>query len=63
MRAITSDEKASIYTYSERGEVCVLACFVSPYCVKKYGTPYFAKKCERPYFAKKYEKTLAKKSS
>jgi hypothetical protein len=48
--------KASIYTYSERGEVCVLPCFASRFCVKKYGTPYFAKKSERPYFAKKYER-------
>jgi hypothetical protein len=57
--------KAFIYTYSERGEgeVCVLSCIASPFCVKKYGTPYFAKKYERPYFVKKYEKALAKKSS
>jgi hypothetical protein len=46
---------ASIYTYSERGEVCVLPYFVCPYFAKKYEGSYFARKYGTPYFAKKYE--------
>jgi hypothetical protein len=45
---------ASIYTYSGRGEVCVLSYFVSPYFAKKYEGPYFVKKYETPYFVVPY---------